>query len=183
MKDRKLLKVYFKCSNCNNLIPFDVDMCEYCGSAISYDDKESEYYISSKICFKCGYENKVDSLYCKNCNSRFTIVCPKCKEEIETTEEYCKECGHRIDENYIENEVNRRLASRKKEQSSKVGLYFGGIFFFLLTLLFAFFTFHFHDWGIKSIGYGLGTAIFFVLFIVMAKSLITKKKGHHLIIQ
>ncbi len=172
--NRDFLKVFLKCSTCNNYISYNAEMCEYCGSVISYDDEKQQCYISGRVCFKCGFENKPESLYCSNCKSKFTIVCPKCKHEIDVTDIYCKRCGFRMDEFYVENEVVKRLNLAKTKRSKKTGLYIGGLISLIAALFFTFLSFRDKNGDIKRTAFIIGAITFYVLFIVVVRSF---KKG------
>lgn len=171
--NREYLEIFLRCSICKNIVPYNSGICEYCGGIISYDEN-SECYISSRQCFKCGYDNKADSQYCENCRSKFTFVCPKCKNEVE--EAYCKRCGFRIDEFYIENEVDKRLTLVKTGKSRKIGLYLSGLIFLSLTLFLTILGIGSQYRDIRRIGFVIGAAIFFALFLSVLISLIKNKK-------
>lgn len=166
------LGVFVRCGICGNFIPYDAEMCEYCGSIITYDDEKSQYFIDKRICFKCGFENKKNSLFCESCRNKFAVTCPKCKVEVEIEESYCKRCGLRIDEFYIQNEMNKRLMQIKTERSKKIGLFVTGAMFLSLTVFLVYLSLEKHYGGMSTIAFRIAAIIFFSLFIVTLKNLI-----------
>ncbi len=171
---KEFLDVFLKCSICNSFIPYDTELCDYCGGVTSYDDEFGQYYISGRVCFDCGFENKPGNIYCENCKIKFGIICPKCRRKLEIGEGFCKNCSFRIDEFYIENEVNKRLTLLIKGKTKTQGLYVAAALFFLLALLFTFLGFT--NENNYKFGLIFAALILYALFAIMLKSLSTVKR-------
>lgn len=169
------LEIFLRCSACNNFILYNSEMCEYCGSVIFYDDEKQQYYISGRICFKCGFENNIESSHCLHCKSKFSIVCPKCKYEVDITETNCKRCGLCLDKFYIVNKENERLGLMETDRSERIGLYIGGFISLIAALFFTYLSLSVGIMDIKRTAFIMGAAIFYVLFIAVVRSM---KKGH-----
>src|SRR4030067_1622024 len=104
---KEFLELFFKCPTCKGLVNYDSSICEYFGNLISYDDETEQYYVSGRVCFKCGFSNKVGSPYCAECGNKFIMICPKCRAEIEVPRARCQKCGLSIDQFYLEKEIGK----------------------------------------------------------------------------
>ena len=166
------------CPLCNNSIDRDSRMCQYCGAVVAYDEESLRFYVSARICSKCGYENEQGASHCHNCGSVFTVVCPKCRSETQFQQRYCKRCGLRIDKFYLEETKREQLYATKVRRSRRMGLYFGGI----LVLLFAlFFLLLAVDSGsadiIRTAAFTLGALMLFALLTAIGRSLFELKRS------
>ena len=169
-KAKRYLEVFLRCPTCTSLIRYDAYMCEYCGNLISYDNEVERYYVSGRACFKCGFSNDPESLFCAQCKTRFSILCPKCKEEIEIERDRCEHCGLQIKKFRQENEVLKYNTLEKSSGFSKWVLCFGAMTFFAFFLFFAFLAILDRGADVrKTVLFSAGSVIFLVLFILVIK--------------
>ena len=66
------------CPDCGRAIPFDVNICPYCSK--NFDDARKKNIVkelqkemeknNKVICPSCGFENKLNSKYCKKCGAK-----------------------------------------------------------------------------------------------------------------
>ena len=54
------------CQSCGRLIPFDANICPYCG--INFSRSNIEY--TKKYCSECGKQLEHDSKFCSNCGKK-----------------------------------------------------------------------------------------------------------------
>jgi hypothetical protein len=135
MHDGNIVKVYLKCAICGNLLPEHEGTCKYCGAFINYDEDKGLLYVSGRTCFKCGGDNKPQNSACEKCGSEMNVKCAQCGAETGRHDVNCRACGLRLDENYMADEVHRRLTDTRKTKSSISGLYF--LFYAVMLCLIA----------------------------------------------
>jgi len=107
------------CPECANNVSDKAKTCIYCGFPISefLEKEEEEKILNEKyVCKVCGFQNKIGSDYCENCELRLTdyiktdkpvgfsyevdfskkphTVCPKCGGKNKTGLFKCGTCGY-----------------------------------------------------------------------------------------
>ena len=49
------------------------------------------------ICPQCGYVNREDAKFCRECGNRLEIICPHCKNVNQPGNRFCDQCGLSLD--------------------------------------------------------------------------------------
>jgi hypothetical protein len=46
------------------------------------------------ICPKCGFENRKEANFCKECGAKLELFCPSCGHPYEPSSKFCDKCGY-----------------------------------------------------------------------------------------